>query len=315
MEYITKALGLPVVREPWTQESKLPFFLIEKYAYEAVRLDDIACVFVRPIEEMDAVNAVRKHIQIIRDVSGGPVVLEMISITSYRRSALIQAKIPFVVPGKQIYLPFLGTLLTSKCDRNDLNAMERQVLQPSAQMLLFSFIIGGNRPMYLSPMAKRLGVSAMTITRAAQQLCATGFLKKSNDGVQKILETSLTPEELFRKMRPYLIDPVRKTVYISKEDIIQNMFPAGLSALSELSMINPPTVQVWGTAQFRTEKKPATGQLLDTEKQCELQVWKYDPRLISQTDKVDALSLACSFAENTDERIEQSIDELLKGKW
>lgn len=315
MEYITEILGLPVTREMWEQENKLPFFLTGKYEYEAVEIDGFPCVFVRPKEEMDAVNMVKKHIQRIRDISGAPVVLETAAITRYRRKALIEAKIPFVVPGKQIYLPFLGLLLTNKCDSTEPKPEEVQALQPSAQMLLFSFILGGNVPMALSPMAKRLGVSAMTITRAAQQLCATGFLQKSSAGVQKILKAKLTPEELFQKMRPYLIDPVRKTVYISKEKILPNMFSAGLSALSELSMLGPPSVPVWGTVRLRKDADAVTKQLLNSEKQCKLQVWKYDPRLISQTDQVDVLSLVCSFGENADERIEQSIDELLKGIW
>ena len=67
-------------------------------------------------------------------------------------------------------------------------------------------------------------------------------------------------------MRPYLIQPVRKTVYIDKTDVHPEMFPAGLSALSEMSMLNPPAIQTWGTVRLSLEKGSYTGMLLDTQR-------------------------------------------------
>ena len=116
-------------------------------------------------------------------------------------------------------------------------------------------------------------------------------------------------------MRPYLIQPVRKTVYIDKTDVHPEMFPAGLSALSEMSMLNPPAIQTWGTVRLSLEKSSYTGMLLDSSRQCALQIWKYDPRMISQTKMVDVLSLALSLAEDEDERTQQCLEELTERIW
>lgn len=55
--------------------------------------------------------------------------------------------------------------------------------------------------------------------------------------------------------------------------------------------------------------------MIDSEKQCALQLWRYDPRRISQTGGVDVLSLAASLADDTDERVEQCIEEILEKVW
>lgn len=91
------------------------------------------------------------------------------------------------------------------------------------------------------------------------------------------------------------------------------MFPAGLSALSEMSMLNPPTVETWGMVGGKI--KGSAQKLIDSEKQSALQLWRYDPRRISQTGGVDVLSLAASLADDMDERVEQCIEEILEKVW
>lgn len=187
-------------------------------------------------------------------------------------------------------------------------------LQPSAQMLLFAYILNGNEPMPMTPFAERFAFSAMTITRAANQLVELGLLNKScSVGAQKMLCTELDTKGLYQKAVPYLIQPVRTTVFIEKSAVTRDMFPAGLSALSEMSMLNPPAVETWGMVGGKI--KGSAQKLIDSEKQCALQLWRYDPRRISQTGRVDVLSLAASLADDTDERVEQCIEEILEKVW
>lgn len=152
-----------------------------------------------------------------------------------------------------MYLPFLGALLTERCDSEGLRTGAEK-LQPSAQMLLFAYILNGNEPMLMTPFAERFAFSAMTITRAANQLVALGLLNKScSVGAQKMLCTELDTKGLYQKAVPYLIQPVRTTVFIEKSAVTRDMFPAGLSALSEMSMLNPPASKhgVWLAVKLR----------------------------------------------------------------
>lgn len=53
---------------------------------------------------------------------------------SYRQKEyLLREKIPFIVDGKQIYLPFMSVYLQERCDAEK---QPREDLLPSAQLLL-----------------------------------------------------------------------------------------------------------------------------------------------------------------------------------
>lgn len=154
----------------------------------------------------------------------------------------------------------------------------------------------------------------MTITRAANQLIELGLLNKScSAGAQKTLCTELGTKELYQKAAPHLIQPVRTIVFIEKSAVTHDIFPAGLSALSEMSIFNPPAVETWELIGGKI--KGSAQKLIDSEKQCALQLWRYGPRRISQADEIDALSLAASLADDPDERVEQCIEEILEKMW
>jgi DNA-binding MarR family transcriptional regulator len=182
---------------------------------------------------------------------------------------------------------------------------------PSAQMLLFAFLLGGNQPLYLSDAAKRFGITAMSISRAASQLVGAGLVERKNHGVRKFIDNGIEAKALFELARPRLINPVRKEVFISKDEMSTGMFAAGLTALSGESMLNPPPMQVLGTAESEKSFKSASAELTDSEDYVTLQIWRYDPRRISRNDKVDALSLYMSLADSHDERTEQALEEML----
>ena len=78
-------------------------------------------------------------------------------------------------------------------------------------------------------------------------------------------------------------------------------------------MLNPPAVETWGMVGGKI--KGSAQKLIESEKQCALQLWRYDPRRISQTGGVDVLSLAASLADDMDERVEQCIEEILEKVW
>lgn len=109
--------------------------------------------------------------------------------------------------------------------------------------------------------------------------------------------------------------PVKKTIYIPKGQKNEDMFSAGLTALAEQTMLNPPAMETFGSVRPEREFPDKTTQMLDTETQCAVQLWRYDPRLISRSGKIDAFSLAASLKDEMDERVEQCVEELLKKEW
>ncbi len=179
MEYMEKVLGIKVTRSKWYGENKLPYYLLDRYNFELASMDGITALIVKPKGELDPIGAIRKHIKRLSGEISCPVVFELNTITRQRKKSFIEARIPFVVSGKQIYLPFMGMLLLEKCDgEQNLNMPSK--LQPSSQMLLFAFLHGKGAPVQMSRMAEQLHFSAMTISRAAVQLTEIGLLQKKS---------------------------------------------------------------------------------------------------------------------------------------
>lgn len=310
MNYIEETLGLPVTDKPWTHMGKMPYFIAELYDIRKSDIGGTDTLFLHPKTELKQIDAVKKHIGRIQKAELLPVAIELPTINRYRRDALIAARIPFVVPGKQLYLPFLGAVLQ---ERFTTELPEADQLQPSAQVLFFYYLYKKQPRLYTSQAVSDLGYSAMTITRAVKQLVQTGLFLEEKDGVQKVLVGKWGREELLEKARPMLINPVRKRIYVEKTAITEDYCVAGDEALAQKSMINPGRIRCYavdGKAQ-----PLGTDTLIDAQAQVEIQLWKYDPRVLSDGGVVDPLSLAMTYQDNTDERVEEAVEEMMENFW
>ena len=54
---------------------------------------------------------------------------------------------------------------------------------------------------------------------------------------------------------------------------------------------------------------------MDANTDVNLELWKYDPKLLSQSEMVDVLSLVMSFEDEEDERIQEAVEDLLQQLW
>jgi hypothetical protein len=179
VEYITYALGLKVSRFPWKYVKKMPYYIQDKFDIEEATLGNVRTLFLHPKTELDHIVALKKQIARIQKTENLPVVIVLPTISRYRRDTFVEARIPFVVPGKQLYLPFLGAYMQERFDQE----VKQEKLQPATQVLFFYYLYRGERDVYMSGAVKDLGYSAMTISRAAKQLVQTGFFTESKDAM------------------------------------------------------------------------------------------------------------------------------------
>jgi hypothetical protein len=154
----------------------------------------------------------------------------------------------------------------------------------------------------------------MQITRAVRQLAALELVTTRKDGVQIVIEGTTDGKALFEKARPYMQSTVRKRFFVEKENLPPRMPLAGLSALSEFSMLNPPDVTTYAF-DGKTNELPGTDTLVDADAQAEIEVWRYPPTLLSRRDGLpDPLSLWVSLPDG-DARVDIAKDELLADVW
>ena len=311
MEYIQRVLGLDVVRVDWEGRQKLQYFMLEAYHFEEVSIGGRSCLFIKPQDKLAPMSALKKHIDILRKQIDWPIVVELEEISSYRKTAFIEGRIPFVVPGRQLYLPFIGVVQRERGDAEPSDASLEKLI-PSAQMLLFYLILENCRDIFVSEAAQRFDMTPMSISRAARQLEMARLIRRESRGVRKYIISDDAPEALFKKALPFLINPVRKVVFIKRDDIREGLFDAGLSALSKRGMLNPPAAAVYCTVQSDTAFKTRMNELIDDSEYAVWEIWKYDPTLITRENEADPLSLYMSLAQVKDERVEQALEDMLK---
>lgn len=311
MNYLTSTLKIPVRYETWELRSQLPFYILDCCTIETAYLNEIKALFVT-FQELPVFSALKKYIKRIQTLEPIPVVLVLHRLTARQREQLISAGIPFVVPERQIYLPFMGTVLSEHCDP-ELDEVEK--LMPSAQLLLFYLIYQKKQQIPMGDAVDALQFSPMTITRAVRQLESAGLLRTEKNGVKKTLILDSIGHELFDAAQPYLINPVRKRLYIPADSVGNECILASYSAISEKTMLNPPKVTVYAARKIEIPENQTTKRLLDADTQVQLELWHYPPEILSKNGIADPLSLALSLQKDTDERIEEAVEEMLNELW
>lgn len=133
--------------------------------------------------------------------------------------------------------------------------------------------------------------------------------------MQKVLYSAKGPRELFEVAKIHLPNPVKRTIYVPKTEIKEKLLMSGYSALSEYSMLNPPAVGCYAVESVSKWEKNASGKLQNSDDQCAVELWRYDPQKLACGEIVDRLSLALALREDKDERIEEAIEEMLDGVW
>ena len=186
MEYLNKVLGIEVVYMNGKFEH-LPNFIATRYRLQRVSMNGQGVIFLYPKTELEQVEVLKKQIARIQRNENLPVVLVLNELSFRQKEYLIREKIPFIVEGRQIYLPFMALYLQERCNAEK---KPREEMLPSAQMLLLHFIYGGAQELSTSQAAKNLELTPTSISRASKQLEEMGLLHIKKEGVPQFYRFS-----------------------------------------------------------------------------------------------------------------------------
>lgn len=289
----------------------LPLYL-DLYEIQPISLDGVKVLFITPRETLSNVKAVKKHLEKMQSLSGCFVSLMLNDISEKRKKSFLENHIPFVVTNNQIYLPFMAIYLQEK---NKTIIEEVSQLTPAAQLVFINFFKQNSRELAVASFAKKLQFSEMSTTRALRQLVATGLfeIKKGTITNSNLLVTKVKDkEDLFNKIEPYLINPVKNFFYIYKEELNnKELLPSGVTYLSMFSMLGKEELDTWAVYGKATDFKTATSELTDVSRQARIEIWKYNPKLVCLEETNDSISVYLSLKNSTDARISKENKKLI----
>jgi len=315
--YLRHTLGIEVMPTSWSCVDQLPFLLRDTYTFHEVQLLDVSCLLMQDHGDVGQSPAsIRKHLDLVGASWSGELVYVRERVTAYNRKRLIEHKVPFVIPGNQMYLPPLGIDFREHFRTARLTPDK---FSPSTQALFIHLLLSGTSSAVYSPaeMAEQLGYSAMTMTRAFNELESADLGEVSRKGRERFLRFPEPKNQIWQKAQPFLRSPVRKRIFIDPPGTRPPGLHAGLTALANYSMLSAPAGHVvalaardWAAVKqhFQSREIPFA-----EPGAWEIQVWSYDPGLCEADNTVDPLSLYLSLKDDGDERVEGALEEMMKG--
>ena len=312
LNYIKEVLNINCSRIDMPLDKIILPLYLDLYEIQPISLDGVKVLFITPRETLSNVKAVKKHLEKMQSLSGCFVSLMLNDISEKRKKSFLENHIPFVVTNNQIYLPFMAIYLQEK---NKTIIEEVSQLTPAAQLVFINFFKQNSEALAVASFAKKLQFSEMSTTRALRQLVATGLfeIKKGTITNSNLLVTKVKDkEELFNKIEPYLINPVKNFFYIDKEELDnKELLPSGVTYLSMFSMLGKEELDTWTFYGKATDFKTATSELTDVSRQARIEIWKYNPKLVCLEETNDSISVYLSLKNSTDARISKENKKLI----
>lgn len=312
-KYIEETLGieLKIKAPPKKELNKLPLYLRNNINIGEILGREILFVFNSGLTP----DQYKKQSEVIEKTTQKPVVFILENIAAYNRKRLIQKKVGFVVPGKQMFIP--GLFIDFKEYKNK-QIKKTELLSPAAQCLLFYFLLGNKITGFnFNEVAKKLNYGNMTITRAANALAQLGLCEIEGGKGKKLVFTK-SKEQVWNDAQGYLISPISKEVFTDDNCNYNSLYKTGINALAHYTAI-AATNKNYYAISYETSKKIFNSKkikLIDShDASTILQVWKYDPGILASGNVVDPLSLFLILKDSGNERVQGELQKLIERLW
>lgn len=307
-EYLESLFGMDVAIQDYTFSNNVPIYLDDGYRFQTIRVDGTRFITMEPTTKEYRLPTIVKHLAKASQLSGLTCALVLSSLRANQRSALISQKIPFVVPDAQLYLPFIGCAFTEK-KTTPLRLPE--AMAPGTQLVfLYLYNRESSSAVTASVLAMELQLSKATLTRAISALKQLGLLSVKTEGTKKLLSLAIASKRtLLDAAKPYLRSPVQRTIYLGYKP--KKAFLGGILALSSQTMLSATHKDGSYVISLTQAMELASDGMSEQDFHdfggFPVEIWNYDPALLSHGEVVDGISLLLSFNQEYDERIEQAL--------
>ncbi len=315
--YLTQITGtVPLLRPMPDATRKLPLFLRQLYAVQELELFGHTIALAATTTDAAHTPAeLAKHHNLLQNALPIPVALVLPETTAtYNRNRLVRQGVPFIVPNRHLYMPMLFV---------DLREGMRHRIEPHARLsasaqvaVLYRLLHGPVDAFTLAEVAQKLGYSAMTLTKIAQELNAHELAQTVRQGRKLHLHFPVAGQELWELAKPLLQSPVKETYWAQVAPGVALPFVAGISALAKVSSLLPDAQPVLALPGKRVQelRREEMLQFYPDAAQAvfSLQVWRYDPAPLAEGECVDRLSLYLSLRDSSDERVRLALHEMME---
>lgn len=297
------------------EEKNLPLFLREHYELREVKW--LGRVYLLALEkpgwELGSPKEYRNQAEQMRKLLGSPPVLVIPAITASVRNRLVDMRVPFIVPGTQLFIPEVWMELQNKYPGMS-GSKDAKTFTPTAQlMLLYHLQRESIESLAGKALAERLGCTAAMISKCREEFEQKELCELVRVGKSIHMQFQTRGRALWEQALPYLSSPVQERHWVQHTQENKPLY-AGITALSERSMLADdriPTICLHRN-RFNKDLKAGTLQTCPDADQAQfkLEVWTYNPKVLSRHGHIDTLSLWLSLRVDPDERVQGQLANL-----
>lgn len=296
--YLKDEMGLLVRTSPWREAKDLPIYLAKGASYHLCTCNGIEFI-AASVEQESSLLDLKRLVSQVSTKANLSVVL-VAQIDARQRKALVTQGIPFIVPGRQAFLPMLG--FVAKTTRKLLPLAK--TLAPSAQAALVA-LAANPIVQTVEELMKITNMPASSISRALDDLERRGLISKFKNGRKVMINRAGDRNSLIRSSIECLRNPITRAIYAKRNGLTDSIPLAGESALSRRSMLTAPRIQQFAVARNALKnlvfEEVQLGELPDGET-IQIQIWSYNP-LVAGGKTVDDVSLALTLINEGNERV------------
>lgn len=312
-EYFYNTLGINIKITPLNKQlySYIPMYITAAYDIKETTVFEQQLCLLHLKEESNGIftpDALEKQMKLVEQKTALPVVFVFDNVVSYNLTRYVKKGINFIIPGKQMFVPALMINLRKAQERIPQRVKH---LYPVAQLLLLYHL---QKEKLTGLTAKKLteifDQSYRTINRAVNNLVDSGLCELTGKK-EKHLEFLYSGKELWNKSRDYMQNPVEKQLFTDEYSLDSNIaFVSGINALAAYTMINDESKRY-----YALYKKEVSDLHVKTNKyggENVIELWKYDPKPLSNDGRIDKLSLFLLFKDDGNERIQIELETMIE---
>ena len=298
--YIKECLQIDIhlTKMPKAQADQLPLVITGAFDLMVGEMYRQQVIFAKDKTAQYTPLQLRKVAGLICDKTGLHCVFVVDQLSSYNQSRLIKQGVNFILPGKLMFMPEL--LIDIRPIRNRFNQDSKMPITAQV-IILYHLERQPIRQAAIADIAKKSGVSYATCNKALTLLRGHELATETKAGKRKLISIDKDKRAVWEKALPFMYSPVERILYTDAEVSYQSGYNA-LAAYSHLAHTEE-NVRAW--------YGPVPTYFTKEENRIKIEVWCYNPELLSHTSVVDPLSLYLILKDDEDERVSMELDHML----
>ena len=289
---------------------KLPLAYRGRYDIFTVETNGVVWMAIYPKDNVGLIMLRRDRAK-VEKITGLNCAIFLDRTTFYIKEKLLEEGIPFVLKGKQVYLPFIGYLLSKE---NERELAPVHLISFLTQKMLLMAIYERWNEVKVSGAAKRMGVSTKSASRCFDELEYLNIDVLGMKGKSRVINIPNDRKQLWQQIEHMLRNPVIRRFILRKDMKLEKK--AGISALCEYSLLSDNAYLTYAVTKKELKASGVTEEKQVSELEeigCAVLELGY---FIDFSGKglQDPLSVVLSLTgeEQEEERIDISINEMLE---